>query len=118
MTFALLRPGEFRLYYTDDSGTAVAINRVIAGSEGRLVSEKQFQSRSVPNDDDDGILNLELQLQAEAELEDERETAAHDIGPNKPPLIRPRGHGMGCIWDGGWYRWGGPIRVLFIGTGR
>jgi hypothetical protein len=78
LTFALLRPGEFRLYYTDDSGTAVAINRVIAGSEGRLVSEKQFQSRSVPNDDDDGTLNLELQLQAEAELEDERETAAQE----------------------------------------
>jgi hypothetical protein len=43
---------------------------------------------------------------------------SHDIGPNKPPLIRPRGHGMACIWDGGWYRWGGAIRVLFIGAGR
>jgi hypothetical protein len=52
------------------------------------------------------------------QFQNEPGSGTHDIGPNKPPLIRPRGHGMACIWDGGWYRWGGPIRVLFIGTGR
>ena len=104
-------------------GKAVARppNCVQAGADGRARCPPPFQTQQKAVQQE--AVQQEVVQQGGTQQEAVQtgvvqQDVAHDIGPNKPPLIRPRGHGMACIWDGGWYRWGGPIRVLFIGTGQ